>query len=1189
MMASFDAGDPPLGLDRCAQEQVQTIGSIQPHGVLFALSEPDFVVRHVSTNVSAFLGLSPELVLGQSFKGVLGSQQFEAFRSRVQSAELLNTSLVHGNALEMHISVHRQDSVLIVEFERPQGAHSLDSIDIAEHFQTLLAQMDAVSDISELARSAATGIQELSGFERVMIYRFDEEWNGEVIAEVAGSSPVSYYGLRFPAGDIPPPVRQLFLINPVRAIVDIDAAPVPIIPEIGPLTGRPLDLTRSALRSASPIHLEYLRNMGVQSSLTVSIIVEHRLWGLISCHHPAPRRVANSTRSVCKMMAYALASHIASQIRNTALQSRVMAHNLLDEVVTGISASESLIEASARLEGARLLDLCDADGLVSSIDSVLSSHGTTVETELLIPIVSKLRRQALNGIAASSEFKEMIPVAASYESQIGGALYIGLEGRTGDYLLFLRRELVETIAWAGNPNKAVVADEHDRLHPRTSFLAWQETVRGRSRPWTEIELDSAQLLRDQLLRLRYARELATSNEALGWEIAQRKKEALQREFQHSLIRAIHEASPDGILVVDREGFVVSHNRKFMENWQIPPDIAESLRDADLNVLDHQILSIVPERVKEPEVFLRRVRELYDNPGADDHSEIDLRDGRTLERDSTSLWSKDDESLGRVWFFRDITARKQAEIGLENAKASADAANQAKSRFLANMSHEIRTPMNGVLGMIQLLMETDLTSEQKRYAKTAQRSGEVLLTLIDDILDLSKIEAGKITLENLNFSLQQTIADVIQLLVGQASAKGVHLHSRVGPQIPPFLGGDAHHLRQILINLVGNAIKFTAQGEVRLEAALESQGEGAATVRFAITDTGIGLRPEQVATLFSPFTQADASTTRKYGGTGLGLTICKQLVKLMNGEIGIESREGEGSTFWFTAVFEIASDPALVPTAKLDSAEKKPAVERSGDRIGTRHKTRILLAEDNLTNQEVALAQLEKLGYKADVVSNGAEAIEALRHGRYDLILMDCEMPKMDGHEATRHIRESGNSDIPIIAVTAHAMSEERDRCLSEGMNDYLSKPVDLTRLAQVLTKWSSGADLQAKQPLETRQETDSSEQTAVIFDSEAFLKRLMGDRILAGMLLKGFLGDAPNQLDSLRNRVEETDAPSVRLQAHAIRGAAATVGAELLRAVAAAMEDAANIGQLEHCRELLPRATEEFDRFKGTLERDGWV
>jgi CheY-like chemotaxis protein/HPt (histidine-containing phosphotransfer) domain-containing protein len=403
---------------------------------------------------------------------------------------------------------------------------------------------------------------------------------------------------------------------------------------------------------------------------------------------------------------------------------------------------------------------------------------------------------------------------------------------------------------------------------------------------------------------------------------------------------------------------------------------------------------------------------------------------------------------------------------------------------------------------------------------------------------------------------------------------------VAPDVPPLVQGDAHRLRQILTNLAANAVKFTEHGEVTFNVELMSECYGITTLRFDVIDTGIGIRPDQLTTLFLPFVQADTSTTRKYGGTGLGLTISKQLVELMGGKIGVNSREGQGSTFWFTAVFEsvTAGERARAGEPANDLA---PRLETA---IG--HGERILVAEDNLTNQFVVLAQLGKLGYKADAVINGAEAVEALKHGGYDLVLMDCEMPLMDGYEATRLIRKSLQLNIPIVALTADAMSSARERCLSEGMNDYLAKPLELPRLEEVLARWMPAARANAlPEPLPETPE-DSTECT---FDEEALLLRLMGDRELAGAIVNGFLDDFPIQLKNLHRLLSEGDARSVRLHAHALKGAAATVGAEELRSITSAIEEAGSAGSLNRCIELLPRAAKEFERFKTIVDRAGWL
>lgn len=386
-------------------------------------------------------------------------------------------------------------------------------------------------------------------------------------------------------------------------------------------------------------------------------------------------------------------------------------------------------------------------------------------------------------------------------------------------------------------------------------------------------------------------------------------------------------------------------------------------------------------------------------------------------------------------FLAITILKENESTLVEARENAVQANRAKGEFLAKMSHEIRTPINGVIGIAALLKETNLSPEQKHYVEIIRSSGDSLLTLVNDILDLSKAEAGKIDLESVDFGIHQMISDVERTLEFAAKKNGLEIHTKFSPDTPDFVFGDPTRLRQVLVNLVSNAIKFMSQGNIQILVSKDSEIGDQVSVIFEVMDSGIGIPKEALSRMFKAFSQADNTTTRRFGGTGLGLSISKHLVHLMGGEIGVKSTQGVGSNFWFR-----------IPFKKSATVASKHSGQVETEAIIAKRSLRILLAEDNSVNQLIAVKMLNKVGHTVVVAANGNEVIDALRVASYDLILMDCQMPEMDGYMATQTVRNSQTltcNSIPIIAMTANATAGDREKCLAAGMDSYVSKPVTL--------------------------------------------------------------------------------------------------------------------------------------------------
>jgi PAS domain S-box-containing protein len=773
------------------------------------------------------------------------------------------------------------------------------------------------------------------------------------------------------------------------------------------------------------------------------------------------------------------------------------------------------------------------------------------------------------------------------------------------------------------------------------------------------------------------------------DVTERKEAAAQLQATAERLQAILDSAPIGIVINDREGRLIESNAAYQ---RICGYSSEELKGKKFSDYTHP-----DDKAKN--------RQLFEQLASNKLQSFQI-EKRYIRKDGKIIWAhiiasrlNEETNIGII---EDITARMREAAELRAAKEAAEAANRAKSEFLANMSHEIRTPMNGVMGMLELTLDTNLKPEQSENLKLAKSSAEALLTVIDDILDFSKVESGKLEFETIDFHLRDCLGDTLDPLGVRAEQKGLELAYRVDADLPELLAGDPGRLRQVVTNLVGNAIKFTERGEIVVQAERQESNAEGVVIHFSIKDTGVGIPRERQESIFAPFEQADGSITRRYGGTGLGLAISARLIAIMNGRIWVESEAGQGSTFHFTARFKVARSLATeasenqprtldglrvlvvddnstnrrileemltrwrtIPVCvdggvvALDAmvqalADQNPfklvlldcqmpdldgfgvaqrikqnprlagatimmlsSAGRRGDaarcqelgiaayltkpirqsqlfdailaalgkvtqtehssgltaRRSPRESSRlnILLAEDNAVNQKIATRMLEKLGHRVALAENGQEALDAIAQQDFDAIFMDVQMPEMDGLKATEKIREKERQTqlhIPIIAMTAHAMKGDRERCIEAGMDGYISKPINGRELEEAIAGVIPGLDDTRDCKSSRTQEQDAAPGGAITWNIAQTAERLGGDEELLHEVVEIFLEEGPKQMTTLRHAIADGDAECIEKTAHSLRGELGYLGISQVSQKARELEEMGRKHDLQHTAEV---------------------
>jgi light-regulated signal transduction histidine kinase (bacteriophytochrome)/ActR/RegA family two-component response regulator len=905
-----------MDLTQCACEPIHIPGAIQPQGALVALLAQSGKISHASANLAQIVGHAAASVLGRQFSDLFDTAAIRALQraEEGEASAAQRQHLVRGpDGRSLHLRAHRSGCSIVVDIEpldmRPGHAPPVVLV------QSVLDTFKHATSYNELCGLAVDGLKAITGYDRVMAYRFGVDGHGEVVAEAIEPGLNSYLGLTYPASDIPAQARRQFVRQRVGAVADAAYTPVPLLAHPSLDDGAPLDLTHSTLRSVSPVHREYMRNMGTVASLTIGLVHRNELWGMLMCHHGSPRTADPNVRAAADMIGQIVSLLLGNLGATQDYGQRLERSASLRMLVNCLSDVAPIEETLLAAQGA-LLHLVGAEGALLRFGGVSRCIGRTPPPEAAERAAVRLLTEAGGVMLAVRDAGVQHPDLADCIHDGSGVLVLPLDrgaDAVGNAILWFRPEERSTILWAGSPHDHAIFDtESGRLSPRTSFSAWEETIRGRAAPWSEMDLA-------------FARELQGMIEN---KVLQRSKAATEA----------------------------------------------------LAVRAHQ-----------------------------------------LEEANAKL--------------EELTRR------LADARDEAEQAVQSKSRFLAGMSHALRTPLNGILGYAQLLrLEGRLDTTQTQRVNSMLDAGQQLLEMINRVLELTEVEAAHTKLSLTTVDIHELAITCLSVVRYAAEAKGLKLRisQAAGPVstgTPVMVTADPSRLRQVLLNLLDNAIKFTDSGWVELRLCSADCDR----LRIEIADTGPGLPTDTHGQVFEEFRRLNAASSL-IAGAGVGLAITARLLMLMGGDLGYEDRSGGGSVFWLHLPIAAAGDD--------DRAVPAPPEPVLPSRL------RLLVVDDIDMNRDIASAFLSAGGHEVTCAETGEEAVALAAETDFDVVLMDVCMPGMDGLEATRRIRAlgSGRAQVPIVALTAQVFEEQINECRSAGMNSHLAKPFAYDTLLDAVSR-----------------------------------------------------------------------------------------------------------------------------------------